>query len=100
MGLLVEGEWQDRWYDTASTGGRFVRPESKFRRWIRAGDADFSPAPGRYHLYAAHACPWAHRTLLYRVLCGLEDQIGVTFVHPDMLENGWEFRDGFEEPVN
>lgn len=100
MGLLVQGEWKDRWYDTKSTGGRFVRQQAQFRHWIRAGDPDFPPEPGRYHLYVAHACPWAHRTLIYRELLGLQDAIGVSFVHPDMLENGWEFAEGFEDPIH
>ena len=94
MGLLVEGEWQDRWYDTASTGGRFVRSQAAFRDRVAAdGSTDFVPESGRYHLYVSYACPWAHRTLIYRALKGLEPHISVSVVNPLMLENGWTFED-------
>ncbi|RBI71911.1 glutathione S-transferase family protein [Roseovarius sp. TE539] len=99
MGRLVDGEWHDEWYDTASTGGKFVRDTSKFRNWITAdgragpsGEGGFQAATGRYHLYVALACPWAHRTLIFRQLKGLVDHIGVSVVHPDMMSDGWEFR--------
>ncbi len=98
MGLLVDGVWQDRWYDTKKSGGRFVREDAAFRRWVTA---DGTPGPdgqegvtaeaGRFHLYVSLACPWAHRTLIFRALKGLEDVISVSVVHPHMLENGWEF---------
>ncbi|HEX7075784.1 MAG TPA: glutathione S-transferase family protein [Hyphomicrobiaceae bacterium] len=101
MGLLVDGVWHDQWYDTKSTGGRFVRQDSAFRNWITP---DGSPGPsgvggykaeaGRYHLYVSLACPWAHRTLIFRKLKGLEAMIGVSVVHWLMLENGWTFADG------
>lgn len=101
MGLLVDGKWHDQWYDTTSTGGRFVRKDSQFRNWITAdgsagptGDAGFKAEKGRYHLYVSLACPWAHRTLIMRSLKGLEDYITVSVVHPEMLENGWTFEDG------
>jgi len=95
MGLLVDGEWRDRWYDTESSGGRFERPESGFRHWVRAdGSTDFTPEPGRYHLYVSLACPWASRALIFRVRKRLEDVIGVSVVHPHMGEHGWEFREG------
>lgn len=90
MGLLVDGQWHDRWYDTASTGGRFVRSDAQFRAEIAEGGAH-PPAAGRYHLYVAMACPWAHRTLVVRALLGLEDVIGVSVVHSDMLDKGWVF---------
>jgi len=94
MGLLVNGEWRDTWYETRSTGGRFVRKESAFRDWIRAdGSTAFTPEPGRYHLYVSLACPWAHRTLIFRKLKGLEDAVSVSIVDPDMLEQGWTFSD-------
>lgn len=100
MGLLVEGVWQDRWYDTASTGGRFVRQDAAFRQSISAdGTTPFHPAAGRYHLYVSYACPWAHRTLIFRVLKGLESTIGVSVVEPLMLEHGWELAEG-ADPVN
>ena len=94
MGLLVEGVWQDKWYDTKSTGGSFERSAASFRDWITPG-GEFVPEAGRYHLYVSHACPWAHRTLIFRVLKGLEDLIDVSVVHPDMMENGWSFGDDF-----
>ncbi len=92
MGLLVEGKWVDAWYDTKSSGGRFVRQDSAFRNWIGAADGKFPAEKGRYHLYVSLACPWAHRTLIFRELKGLTDFIDVTVVHPDMLEHGWEFK--------
>lgn len=91
MGLLVNGQWQDKWYDTKSEGGRFKRQDSIFRHWI-SKDGDFQPESGRYHLYVSMACPWAHRTLIFRKLKGLEEHISVSVVHPDMLSEGWEFR--------
>jgi putative glutathione S-transferase len=102
MGQLVNGKWQDTWYDTDSTGGKFVRSTAKFRNWITAdgsagptGNDGFKAESGRYHLYVSLACPWAHRTLIFRALKGLEDHIGVSIVHPDMLSEGWEFRTDF-----
>ena len=95
MGMLVGGKWTDKWYDTKSTGGRFKRKESTFRNWIRAdGSTDFEPESGRYHLYVSLACPWAHRTLIYRRLKGLEEHITISVVNPIMLENGWTFVEG------
>ena len=103
MGLLVDGEWRDQWYDTAASGGEFRRSEAKFRNWITAdgspgptGEGGFKAESGRYHLYVCYACPWAHRTLIFRALKGLEDHIGVSAVHPDMLERGWTFDTGFD----
>ncbi|HKJ95097.1 MAG TPA: glutathione S-transferase family protein, partial [Gammaproteobacteria bacterium] len=94
MGMLIDGVWRDRWYDTESTGGRFVRPDSAFRDRISADpEARFPAEAGRYHLYVSLACPWAHRTLIMRRLKGLEDVIGVSVVHPYMGENGWQFAD-------
>ena len=94
MGMLIDGQWHDVWYDTASTGGSFVRQESAFRDRVTAdGTSGFPAASGRYHLYVSLACPWAHRTLLFRTLKGLEDHISISVVHPLMLENGWTFQD-------
>lgn len=97
MGLLVEGVWRDQWYDTKSNKGEFVRKESQFRNWVTAdgeaganGEGGFRAEAGRYHLYVSLACPWAHRTLIFRKLKGLEELIGVSVVEPLMLENGWE----------
>lgn len=92
MGKLVEGVWHDVWYDTKSSGGKFVREDAGFRNGIEnKPDAPFQPESSRYHLYVSLACPWAHRTLIMRELKGLADHIDVTVVSPDMLENGWEF---------
>lgn len=103
MGQLVDGVWKDEWYDTKSSGGAFVRSTSKFRNWITAdgspgpsGDGGFKAEAGRYHLYVSYACPWAHRTLIFRSLKGLEDVIGISAVHPDMLSDGWTFEDDFD----
>jgi len=102
MGLLVDGKWQDKWYDTKSSGGKFERAAAKFRNWVTAdgsagpsGDGGFKAESGRYHLYVSYACPWAHRALIFRQLKGLEDHIGVSVVHPDMLGEGWTFDDDF-----
>lgn len=99
MGLLIDGTWQDKWYDTSATGGRFKRTEAVFRHWITAdgsagptGDAGFKAEAGRYHLFASYACPWVHRVLIYRALKGLESMIDVSFVHWYMGENGWTFQ--------
>lgn len=94
MGLLVEGKWQDKWYDTKSTGGRFVRKESQFRDWVTAdGSSGFKAEPNRYHLYVSLACPWAHRTLILRKIKGLENIISLSIVDPLMGEEGWEFHE-------
>ncbi len=104
MGLLVNGKWHDQWYDTGKTGGKFEREAARFRNWVTAdgsagpvGEGGFAAESGRYHLYVSMACPWAHRTLIFRKLKGLEQHIDVSVVHPDMVENGWEFRPGGTE---
>lgn len=89
MGLLVEGQWQDKWYDTKESGGRFIREDAQFRHQL--GDTQHPAEPNRYHLYISHACPWAHRTMIVRHLKGLEGLIPYTSVSPDMLENGWVY---------
>ena len=95
MGLLVNGEWKDQWYDTSKTGGKFVRSKSQFENQIiNDENAEFKPESNRYHLYISHACPWAHRALIFRKLKKLEDHISISVVHPLMLENGWTFQDG------
>ncbi|MCA9671105.1 MAG: glutathione S-transferase family protein [Myxococcales bacterium] len=101
MGLLVEGKWQDRWYETQSSGGRFIRTPPAFRRQIAAdGSADFPAVSGRYHLYVAYACPWAHRTLIMRELKQLAPHVAVTVVDPLMGEQGWRFgHDGDDDPL-
>jgi putative glutathione S-transferase len=101
MGLLVDGEWRDQWYDTRATGGRFKRDISRFRNWVTAdgragptGASGFAAEPDRYHLYVSFACPWAHRTLIFRKLKGLDDMISLSVVHWYMAENGWTFAEG------
>ncbi len=110
MGLLVDGQWQDVWYDTESNQGRFVRKASQFRNWVtpdgsvgNTGRGGFMAEPGRYHLYVSYACPWAHRTLILRKLKGLEAHIDVSVVHWIMAEQGWTFEKGpgvIADPVN
>lgn len=100
MGLLVDGQWIDQWYDTKASKGRFIRTEAQFRNWITAdgspgpsGSGGFKAEPGRYHLYVSLACPWANRTLIFRKLKGLEDMISISVVNPLMAEHGWTFDD-------
>src|SRR5690625_1859750 len=101
MGLLVDGKWHDRWYDTEESGGRFIRSDSQFRNWVTpdgspgpTGEGGFKAEPNRYHLYVSLACPWANRTLIMRRLKGLTDVISVSVVNPLMAENGWTFDPG------
>ena len=98
MGMLVEGQWQDVWYDTASSKGRFVRESAQFRSWVTAdgsagstGNGGHAAESGRYHLYVSLACPWAHRTLIMRALKGLEPHIDISVVSPIMLDQGWTY---------
>ncbi len=98
MGLLVDGVWQDQWYDTKKSGGRFVRQDSTFRNWLTAdggpgpnGQTGYKAEAGRYHLYVSHACPWAHRTMIFRTLKRLEDAISVSVVDFFMGDKGWRF---------
>ena len=94
MGLLVNGVWKDRWYDTKKSGGKFIRTEAQFRNFIDY-HSEFTPDSGRYHLYVSLACPWAHRTLIYRSLKDLNDHVSCSVVNPYMLENGWTFEESF-----
>lgn len=108
MGLLVDGHWQDQWYETRD--GRFERQDSRFRNWVTpdgepgpTGEGGFEAEPGRYHLYVSLACPWAHRTLIMRRLKGLEQAIGVSVTHWLMAEQGWTFEPGpgvVGDPIN
>ena len=93
MGLLVDGKWRDQHPDRPKTGGRFIRPETQFRDRIEAGGR-FGPEPGRYHLYISLACPWAHRTQIFRALKGLTPVIGLSVVDPITSDQGWAFSDG------
>ncbi|MBI1418676.1 MAG: glutathione S-transferase family protein [Limimaricola sp.] len=103
MGQLVDGNWTTAWYDTKASRGAFVRSAAKFRNWVTpdgsagpSGEEGFAAESGRYHLYVSYACPWAHRTLIFRALKGLEDHIGLSVVHPDMLDDGWTFATNFD----
>ena len=110
MGLLVNGEWHSDWYDTKATGGRFERKAPSFRNWITAdgsagpsGTGGFKAEPNRYHLYVSLACPWAHRTLIYRQLKGLDQMISMSVVNAFMGDEGWTFEPGdgvIEDPIN
>jgi len=95
MGLLVDGTWRQDWYDTETNGGRFVRPPTRFRGRITAdGSSGFAAEAGRYHLYVSYACPWAHRTLIFRALKGLADMVSVSVVEPLMGKDGWTLAEG------
>jgi len=101
MGVLIDGKWTAKGHDTSATGGRFVRQATTFRNWITpdgrpgpTGGGGFKAEPGRYHLYVSLACPWAHRTLIFRALKGLEATISLSVTHWLMGEEGWTFEDG------
>ncbi len=107
MGLLVKGEWHDQWYDTTDSDGVFIRNDAPFRSWVTAdgsagpsGSGGFVAEPGRYHLYVSLACPWAHRTMIFRKLKRLEDLVSVSVVDPDMLQHGWLFSGNFESTLD
>lgn len=111
MGQLVDGKWSTEWYDTKKTGGHFKRTTAGFRNWITAdgaagtsGEGGFKAEAGRYHLYISLACPWAHRTMVFRALKGLEDLISVSVVAAKMPdEHGWMFSDeegATNDPIN
>jgi glutathionyl-hydroquinone reductase len=110
MGLLVDGVWQDKWYPTEESKGRFVRSAAQFRNWITpdgsagpSGRAGFKAEADRYHLYVSHACPWANRTLIFRKIKGLEKTISLSVVHWHMAEEGWTFAEGegvIADPIN
>ncbi len=102
MGELVNGEWMANGLSSAQENGHFKRSTTAFRNWVTAdgsagpsGEGGFPAESGRYHLYVAYACPWAHRTLIFRELKGLTDHISVSVVHPDMLDDGWTFSTDF-----
>jgi len=101
MGLLVEGKWKNEWYETKSTGGRFERKAPSFRNWVTkdgsagvSGIGGFKAEADRYHLYVSLACPWAHRTIIYRKLKGLEGMISMSVVNAFMGDEGWTFAPG------
>ncbi|MGA8611809.1 MAG: glutathione S-transferase family protein [Xanthobacteraceae bacterium] len=95
MGIVVDGQWRDEELPQ-ETGqvGEFRRADSRFRDRIAAdGSSGFKAEPGRYHLYVAHGCPWAHRTLIYRALKKLNDAITVAYAIPGLKEQGWMYED-------
>ncbi|GHC17076.1 glutathione-dependent reductase [Kushneria pakistanensis] len=110
MGLLVDGQWVDRWYDTRGNDGEFVRESAQLRDWVTPdgepgpeGQAGVSAGSNRFHLYVSLACPWAHRALIMRRLKGLSDLVGVSVTSPYMLDEGWtyELEEGSSgDPVN
>jgi putative glutathione S-transferase len=98
MGLLVDGVWQDEQHIARTADGRFVRPTTRFRNWVTedgspgpTGEGGFAAARGRYHLYVALPCPWAHRTVIMRVLKGLEDVVSMSVLEPLYGPHGWRF---------
>lgn len=99
MGLLIKGEWSPAWYDTSKSGGHFERTRAGFRNWVTpegaagpSGAPGFAAETGRYHLYVSYACPWAHRTLIFRQLKQLQEHISLSVVSPKMPdETGWSF---------
>jgi glutathionyl-hydroquinone reductase len=94
MGMLVKGTWSEE--RIQNQDGRFVRPQSQFRDTITAdGSSEFKPEAGRYHLYVAYSCPWAHRTIIFRKLKGLEDIISMAVAVPGARGQGWTFDDSF-----
>ncbi len=94
MGLLIDGKWIDNWYDTTSTDGKFIRQESSFRNFLNT--SNFPVSENRYHLIVSLACPWAHRTIIFRSLKGLEKIIGMSLVKPYIGTNGWELSEQIE----
>lgn len=100
MGMLMDGKWTDKWYDTASTGGRFVRSAARFRDQITAdGSSGFRAEAGRYHIYVSPACPWSHRVMIYRAILGLQDVVSLSTVEPLMRAHGWEFSSRRPDPI-
>jgi len=99
MGQLVGGKWSTEWYDTKKTRGRFERAQAGYRNWITpdgsagpSGEGGFAAEAGRYHLYVSYACPWAHRTLIFRALKNLEPLISVSVTDAKMPDDtGWSF---------
>lgn len=101
MGILIDGVWHDQPPNVNGEDGRFVRQDAAFRHWVTAdgapgptGEGGFRAEPGRYRLYVSLACPWAHRTLIFRRLKGLESMVSLAVVHWRMLEHGWTFEPG------
>lgn len=102
MGLLIDGQWHDQWYNTQSSSGHFIREDAQYRHWVTpngdagiSGESGFTAEADRYHLYVSLACPWAHRTLIFRELKQLQNIISVSVVNPDMLDQGWSFATDF-----
>jgi putative glutathione S-transferase len=100
MGILIDGKWTDEQLpEETGKAGDFRRADSRFRGVITAdGSSGFKAEPGRYHLYVAHGCPWAHRTLIYRAVKNLSDAISVAYAVPGLREHGWTFEDNPDFP--
>jgi glutathionyl-hydroquinone reductase len=102
MGILINGQWHDQWYKTQD--GEFIRDDAQYRHWVTedgragpTGEGGFVAESGRYHLFVSLACPWAHRTLIFRNLKNLQTHISVTAVDPKMLEHGWVFGEASQD---
>jgi len=95
MGQLIDGVWVKGSVSSNDQKGSFKRASSVFRNKISSNHSTYLPETNRYHLYVSYACPWAHRTLIFRKLKNLENHISVDYVHPDMLEMGWSFEKNF-----
>lgn len=95
MGKLIEGKWIKGSILSRNKKGKFLRSSRTFHDTISEDNPKYRPEKNRYHLYVSYACPWAHRTLLYRHLKELDDIITVDVVHPDMMEMGWSFSKNF-----
>lgn len=100
MSLMINGKLHSDWLDAEIMDGEFIRQDSQFRNWVTidgtagpSGKDGFKAEENRYHLYVSHACPWAHRTLIFRKLKALDDIISVSVVHPHMGKKGWRFED-------
>lgn len=110
MGLLIDGVWFTENPNPKDSSGKFIRKDAAFRNCITKdgeagpiGEGGFKAEAGRYHLYISHACPWAHRTMIFRKLKGLEDMISYSVVHHYMGEKGWGFQAGegvIEDPIH
>ncbi|MBT4763213.1 MAG: glutathione S-transferase family protein [Bdellovibrionaceae bacterium] len=95
MGMLINGKWTKGSIIKSDKKGAYDRQPRSFRDFVSDEHPVFKPESNRYHLYVSYACPWAHRTLIYRRLKGLENHISVSVVNPDMLSEGWVFDDSY-----
>jgi glutathionyl-hydroquinone reductase len=96
-GYLDQGTWRPGWYDTRATAGEFVRPDAGFRGRLEPGA--IQAQPGRYHLVVSLACPWAHRTIIFRALKALQGALPLVVVDPVMGAHGWVFSEEYPSPL-